>query len=425
MSTPFIFKATLSDEAPILKVETKRKIFSVSDLNRTIRMLLEGQFPALWVEGEVSNFKHHSSGHMYLTLKDDKSQISAVFFSRQNQALKFELKDGLQVLAFGRISLYEPRGQYQLYIERIEPKGIGALQLAFLQLKEKLEKEGLFDSERKRPIPAFPKVVGVITSPTGAAIRDILNVVNRRFRGTAVLIYPARVQGEGSADEIVAGIQEMNRLGEADVLIVGRGGGSLEDLWAFNEEKVARAVYDSKIPVISAVGHEIDWTICDFVADLRAPTPSAAAELVVQNRAALETTLSDYVSRLNQAMSHLMRIKHEALETLQSSYAFRQPLNYTQQLSQQVDELARQLQNYSKTLVQSKKQEFQNLMGRLNALSPLAILERGYSLNFDEKGNLLKDARAVKVGQDLVTQLAKGRLYSKVTKIEIEENSHD
>ncbi|MBI3317057.1 MAG: exodeoxyribonuclease VII large subunit [Candidatus Omnitrophica bacterium] len=408
-----------------LPVEAKRKVFSVSDLNRSIRTLLEGQFPALWVEGEVSNFKSHTSGHMYLTLKDEKSQISAVFFSRYNQSLKFELKDGLHVLVFGKISLYEPRGQYQLYIERVEPKGVGALQLAFLQLKEKLEKEGLFDPARKRALPPFPRVVGVVTSPTGAAIRDILNVVSRRFHGTAVLLYPVRVQGEGAADEIAEAIGEMNRYGEAEVLIVGRGGGSLEDLWAFNEEKVARAVFESKIPIISAVGHEIDWTICDFVADLRAPTPSAAAELVVQNREALENALSDHESRLKQSMMNLIEEKREALEAARSSYAFRQPLAYVQQFSQRADELLRQLQNYSKTLVQTKKQEFQTLAGRLNALSPLAILERGYSLSFDARGALLKDERAVRIGEEMVTRLAKGRIYSKITKKENGEDSHD
>src|SRR3989338_359002 len=220
--------------------EKQKQILTVSQLNRGIRSLLESEYPSLWVEGEISNLKLHSSGHMYLSLKDEKAQIPAVFFSRYNQTLKFELKDGLQVLVYGKISVYEPRGQYQLYIKRVEPKGIGALQLAFLQLKDKLEREGLFEAARKRAIPKFPKVVGVITSPTGAAIRDILNVIQRRFCGTSVLLCPVQVQGLSAAGQIARAIQEMNAFGGADVLIVGRGGGSLEDLWAFNEEIVAR-----------------------------------------------------------------------------------------------------------------------------------------------------------------------------------------
>ena len=308
-----------------------RKIFKVSEINRQVRLWLESSYPTLWIEGEVSNFKLHSSGHIYLTLKDEKSQLSAVFFSRHNQGLRFELKDGLQVLAFGRLSLYEARGQYQFYIEKIEPKGIGALQLAFLQLKEKLEREGLFAPEHKKPIPSFPRVVGVVTSPTGAAIRDILNVLNRRFSGTAVLLKPVQVQGEGAAEQIARAIQEMNEWGEAEVLIVGRGGGSFEDLWAFNEEIVARAVYASRIPVISAVGHEIDWTICDWVADLRAPTPSAAAELVVQNREELQKSLRDFKMRIRNAVWNTLQDKREELHTLRESYAFKQPLNFIQQ----------------------------------------------------------------------------------------------
>ena len=343
--------------------------------------------------------------------------ISAVFFSRLNQTLQFELKDGLQVIAVGKVSLYEARGQYQLYVERIEPKGLGALQLAFLQLKEKLEKEGLFRADRKRPIPKFPRVVGVVTSPTGAAIRDILNVVSRRFHGTQVLIHPVRVQGEGAALEIARAIDEMNELGGADVLIVGRGGGSFEDLWAFNEEAVARAVHRSRIPVISAVGHEIDWTICDYVADLRAPTPSAAAELVVENRGQLEATLEDCRTRMRYAVSHLLELKRGALAALEESYAFKQPLLLIDQYSQRVDELLRQLQNYLRACVQHARQTFHSAAGRLNALSPLAILERGYSLTFTRDGKLVKDAGKIKTKETLVTRLARGLLESKVTNV--------
>ncbi|MBI3313527.1 MAG: exodeoxyribonuclease VII large subunit [Candidatus Omnitrophica bacterium] len=395
----------------------KRKVYTVSQLNREARFLLESQFASIWIEAEISNFKRHSSGHFYFTLKDSQSQISAVFFSRQNQYLKFEPKDGLQVLAMGRISLYEARGQYQFYIERLEPKGMGSLQLAFLQLKEKLEKEGLFRPEHKKPIPRFPRVVGVVTSPTGAAIRDILNVVNRRFQGTRVLLNPVRVQGDGAAAEIAKAIEQMNLLPEIDVLIVGRGGGSLEDLWAFNEEIVARAVYRSKIPIISAVGHEIDWTICDLVADLRAPTPSAAAELVVQNREELCSRMVEYQSRMRSAISGLLETNKERLEALEQSYAFKQPAQLIEQYAQRLDELFRQLLNYSKTVLGHKKHLLQNLAGKLHALSPLAILERGYSLTFKEDGKLLKDLQHVKIGNSITTKLRKGILHSKVTKI--------
>ncbi len=396
------------------------KIYTVKEITRHLRDLVESAFPGIWVEGEISGFKHHHSGHMYFNLKDDEAVLKAAFFSRFNRNIKFDLKDGLQVICFGKISVYEPRGDYQLYVERIEPKGLGALQLAFLQLKEKLAKEGLFDSDRKRPIPRFPRTVGVVTSPTGAAIRDILHVVNRRFRGTNVLLNPVRVQGAGAAEEIARAIEEMNQFEDIDVLIVGRGGGSLEDLWAFNEEVVARAIFRSRIPVISAVGHEIDWTISDWVADLRAPTPSAAAELVVQNREDLETRLSDFNTRLRNSVQSLFEEMKEALRVLEESYAFRQPLTLINQFTQRLDELLRQLQNYLKSLVREKDQLFRNWVGRLEALSPLAILERGYSLTFNEKGDLLREARRVRRGEILRTRLHRGVIESKVEEVKPE-----
>lgn len=395
-----------------------RQIFTVSQLNRRMRLLLESQYPALWVEGEISNFKKHSSGHIYFTLKDEAAQISAAFFSQYQRGLNFELKDGLRVLVFCRVSIYEARGQYQLYVERVEPQGVGALQLAFQQLREKLEKEGLFREERKRPIPRFPKTVGVITSPTGAAIYDILNVVNRRFCGTQLLLFPVKVQGEGAAEEIAAAIEAMNRLQEPEVLIVGRGGGSLEDLWAFNEEVVARAVFHSRIPVISAVGHETDWTICDGVADLRAPTPSAAAELVVSSRAELEEKIRDYRSRIRAALWSLWDQSREEWLRLASSAAFRQPRYLLDQFAERTDELARRLQMALKTAVTFNRQNFENLTGRLNALNPLGILERGYSVTFGPEGVVLKDARKVKIGDRLRTRLYQGTLISEITRIE-------
>ncbi len=394
-----------------------RRIYTVSQLNRQSRLLLESRLAAVWVEGEISNFKHHSSGHIYLTLKDESAQIQAAFFSQYQRGLKFQLKDGLKVLAFCRVSIYEARGQYQLYIERVEPQGVGALQLAFQQLKERLAKEGLFGEERKRPIPKFPKTVGVITSPTGAAIHDILNVVNRRFCGTHILLYPVKVQGEGAAEEIAAAIEVMNERAEADVLIVGRGGGSLEDLWAFNEEPVARAAFASRIPVISAVGHESDWTICDLVADLRAPTPSAAAELVVSSRLELEERLRGRKDRLDFAIQGMLERYQEQLSNLVSSAAFRQPQYLLDQFTGRVDELGRQMEARLQGVVDSKVQYFQGVTGRLKALSPLAILDRGYSVSFNEKGDIIKDVPQVSVGDVLRTQLRKGSLISKVTAI--------
>lgn len=394
-----------------------RRIYTVSQLNRQSRLLLESKLPSVWVEGEISNFKHHSSGHIYLTLKDGSAQVSAAFFSQYQRGLRFELKDGLKILAFCRVSIYEARGQYQLYIERVEPQGVGALQLAFQQLKEKLAKEGLFSEERKRPIPRFPKVVGVITSPTGAAIQDILNVVNRRFCGTHIQLYPVKVQGEGAAAEIASAIETMNEHSEVDVLIVGRGGGSIEDLWAFNEEPVARAVFQSRIPVISAVGHESDWTICDLVADLRAPTPSAAAELVVSSRLELEERLRGHKERLDLSINSMFEECQERLSALASSAAFRQPRFLLDQFTGQVDDLGRRMTFRLESFVGSKKQVFQGIMGRLNALNPLAILERGYSVSFNDQGEIVKDVRRVSVGDVVRTRLHKGSLVSKVTDI--------
>ncbi len=410
-------KIEQENKLPFSALKDGRRIYTVSQLNRQVRMLLESKFPGVWVEGEISNFKHHTSGHMYLTLKDETAQIQAAFFSQYQRGLRFELKDGLKVLAFCRVAIYEARGQYQLYIERIEPKGVGALQLAFQQLKERLGKEGLFREERKRAIPKFPKTVGVITSPTGAAIHDILNVVNRRFCGTHLLLCPVKVQGEGAAEEIARAIENMNRQGEADVLIVGRGGGSLEDLWAFNEEAVARAVYQSSIPVISAVGHETDWTICDFVADLRAPTPSAAAELVVANRLDLERQIASLGDRIRYAALNQTEALRMKLEDLMESSAFRQPRYLLEQWTERLDESRRQVEGRLKSLLSLKTQMFHTAAGRLHALSPLAILERGYSVTFDAEGRAVTDAGRLTEGQEIRTKLHRGTVFSKILKI--------
>lgn len=398
----------------------KRKAYTVTQLNREIRSKLEEEYASVWLEGEISNFKRHTSGHLYLSLKDDKSQIGAVFFARDCMSVRFQIRDGLKVLVYGRVSLYEARGQFQFYIQQMEPLGLGALQLAFNQLKEKLQKEGLFDVSRKRPIPVLPRRVGVVTSPTGAAIRDILNVVNRRFRGTEVLIYPVRVQGEGSAQEIARAVRELNALRSVDVMIVGRGGGSLEDLWAFNEEEVARAVFESDIPVISAVGHEVDWTICDAVADLRAPTPSAAAELVVRNREELVKHLAQMSSRLAQGAAGLLRLQKKNFAALRDSYALRQPLRRLEQYCLTLDDRTRRIQAALRNVLNAKSKSLGQAAGTLEALSPLKVLSRGYALP-RSKGRVIKKAAELRAGDILEVLFADGTAETQVTRLLLKE----
>lgn len=394
------------------------QIYTVTQLNRDVRCWLENHYADIWVEGEISNLKLHSSGHIYLSLKDESSQISAVFFSRFNQRLKFRIKDGLKVQVRGKLSLYDARGQYQFYIEAMEPQGLGSLQLAFMQLKEKLQTEGLFDPAHKKPLPPLPRTVGVVTSPTGAAIRDILNVLERRFCGLRILIYPVRVQGDGAASEIAQAIADMNRLGEADVMIVGRGGGSLEDLWSFNEELVARAIYQSQIPVISAVGHEVDWTISDWVADLRAPTPSAAAELVVQSRDELLARIEGLKRRIKSGITLWLEQKKGQLEALAGSYALKQPEYLVQQCAQRLDELLRHLETQAGICLSDAQAACRNAAGKLHALSPLAVLGRGYTVTRRENGGLIKTVADLKPGETLSTRFTDGICVSKVVKTE-------
>src|SRR5262245_30244611 len=301
---------------PLPMPDAGRRVFTVSELTRAVKNTLEGRFGGLWVEGEISNLRVHTSGHVYFTLKDDEAQVRAVLFRGRMRRVRFEPADGLHVLAFGRLEVYAVRGEYQLVCDVLEPKGLGALQLAFEQLKARLAAEGLFDAARKRPLPVLPRRVGLVTSPTGAAVRDFLRVVTRRFAGLQVLVCPVRVQGDTAAGEIAEALATLNRRGDLDVIVVARGGGSLEDLWAFNEEAVARAIAASKIPVISAVGHETDVTIADFVADLRAPTPSAAAELVVREKAQLVAHLGSLRERLQGAVGQRVRRWRERLDDL-------------------------------------------------------------------------------------------------------------
>ncbi len=363
------------------ELKTERKVYSVSDISRDIRFTLEGRFSDIWVEGEITNFKLHTSGHMYFSLKDEAAQIQCVMFRRENASLGFEPADGMKVLVRSRVSVYAPRGQYQLYIERIEPRGVGALQLRFQQLVEKLKNEGLFEEIHKKPIPFLPGTIGVVTSIDGAALRDILNILERRHAGAHVLIYPVAVQGAGAAGDIAAAIDDFNAHDLAEVLIVGRGGGSLEDLWAFNEEIVARAIFNSRIPVISAVGHEVDFTVADFVSDLRAPTPSAAAEMVMPLKEELSARLAELRLRSLQAVNGLLKNLRQDLKALQENRALRDPLAIFEIRFQRLDELKKKLTVLFQTSLTLKKERLYALLGKLEALGPLATLKRGFSVS--------------------------------------------
>jgi len=397
---------------------TPPKIYTVSDLTTEIRTVLEDSFAGVWVEGELSNFRHHSSGHMYFTLKDQESQIRAVMFRQQNRQLKFRPQDGLAILMYGEISVYEPRGEYQIVVEYMEPRGIGALQLAFEQLKERLQAEGLFDDSRKRPIPMLPGRIGVITSPTGAAIRDILQVLRRRFAGVDVLIYPVTVQGDQAAPEIVEAIRELNRRGGLDVLIVARGGGSIEDLWAFNEEVVARAIAASKIPVISAVGHQVDYTIADFVADLRAPTPSAAAELVVSKKDELAQRLDDLQARMSGAVRSRLDALIARVGGLERHLRLLNPMERIRMQRRHLTALWKDLTGWADRRLAVLNGELKAAAGKLDSLSPLAILSRGYSICLRVPGHeIVKESAELVVGDEVQVRLHRGRLHCDVREV--------
>ena len=352
----------------------ERRVLTVSALTALVRGVLEENFDQVWVEGEISNLACPQSGHCYFTLKDAGAQIRCVMFRGAFRTLKFTPKDGMRVLTRGRLTLFEPRGEYQLVTEYLEPQGIGGLQLAFIQLKERLAKEGLFSAAHKREIPKLPRRIGIVTSPTGAAIRDILTVLSRRFANVELLISPVRVQGEGAAGEIARAIDDLNRVGNIDVMIVGRGGGSLEDLWAFNEEVVARAIYRSAIPVISAVGHEIDFTIADFVADLRAATPSAAAELVVRSKKEMVAELDALCHRLD--MSQLRRLERLRAQASQLGRAVTDPTRILGHLSQRVDSLDGRLARETGLFLDRCGERIVTLSARLSRQSPVLTLKR-------------------------------------------------
>ena len=441
---------------------TVRTILTVSELTEEIKDLLEGNFSDLWVEGEISNLRVPPSGHTYFTLKDELSQIRAVLFKGQARHLRFEPEDGLQVICRGRVSLYEKRGEYQLILEVMEPKGIGALQLAFLQLKERLEKEGLFDSDRKKPLPMLPRKIGIVTSPTGAVIRDMLHIIDRRFENVHILLYPVRVQGEGASIEIAEAIDYMNQHGDLDVIIVGRGGGSLEDLWPFNEEVVARAISRSRIPIISAVGHETDYTIADFVADLRAPTPSAAAELVVRDKRETKNVIHSLTIRLeNQILQalqevrthlfhlgkrmgdpkkrveeHLLRVDElmnriilmttwtlkrdrEQYVHHQNNLSLRNPGQRIQALRLLVSQREKDLARSVKHGIEIRKQRLLGMLGKLDSLSPIGILRRGYSITRKTPSlQIVRSSSQVKEGEKVEVRLHEGTLFCDVERAE-------
>lgn len=436
----------------------QRKIFSVYELTAEIKRSLD-RFGILWIQGEISNFKRHSSGHLYFSLKDGRAQIRAACFRNHNMYLKFRPEDGMEVIVRGRLGVYEPRGDYQFIAEYMEPVGQGSLQLAYERLKEKLLLEGVFDQARKRPLPLLPRKVGIVTSPTGAAIRDMLRVLKRRNASLDVLIYPARVQGAGAAGEIAEGIRCLDGRSDIDVLIVGRGGGSIEDLWAFNEEALARVIHGCRLPLISAVGHETDFTIADFAADVRASTPSAAAELVSAAREELLGRVTGLHGRLDQAMRRGMDTRRLLVERLARSRAFTVAPGRIRDLQQRFDEgslrlcqamrrhgsalrqrervlsarlgsvdLSRFIRHERETLAQGQRRlaaavagvlrtgrsRFEIAAGRIHALSPLAILGRGFALCRDGDGNIVSDASAVAAGDPVRVTLARGELDCRV-----------
>lgn len=394
----------------------ERKILSVSELTLIIKETIEAKFTDIWVEGEVSNVRVPNSGHIYLTLKDEASQIKAVLFRSSGRFLKFQLQDGLQVICHGRLNVYEVKGEYQIIIDYIEPKGIGALQLAFEQLKERLRREGLFDEAHKRPIPILPRRIGIITSPTGAVIRDILNIIDRRFANAEILVYPVPVQGDKAAGEIVEAIHTMNRMEGMDVLILARGGGSLEDLWPFNEEAVARAIYASEIPITSAIGHETDFTISDFVADLRAPTPSAAAELVVRNKEDLLHTIESLEKRLINVMSRDVELFRSRLRGLLKGMA--DPTRKIYDYYQRIDEFLFRLSAHINLILNTKKEKATYLLGKLDTLSPLAILARGYSIARKlPTMAVIKNTNGINKGESVNIKLHEGELNCSVEEV--------
>jgi len=415
---------------------SERAVLTVAELSDRLRAVVEEGFPAVWVEGEISNFRVYASGHAYFTLKDEQAQLRCALFRTRARRVKFEPGDGQHVLAFGSVEVYAQRGEYQLVVELLEPRGLGALQLAFEQLKQRLAGEGLFDQARKRPLPRFPRTIGVVTSPDGAALRDILRVIGRRFGDVHIVVAPARVQGDGAAAEVAQGVRDLNALGGVDVIIVGRGGGSLEDLWAFNDEMLARTLAASKVPIVSAVGHEVDYTIADFVADVRAATPSQAAELVVGEKAAIADALADLTCRLTRAAARPLRDLERRADDLTARLrqAMRVALGDARH---RVTLAARALRagsphvraahgrerrahldaTLARAIARRLDRERHRLVavsGRLDSLSPLAVLGRGYSLTLSAERRVIRSWREVRAGDGVRVLLGEGSLDCRV-----------
>lgn len=392
-----------------------RTIYTISELNQMVRSLLEDAFPPLWVEGEISNFSCPSSGHWYFSLKDSGAQIRCAMFQGKNRTLGFKPENGAHVLMRGKISLYEPRGDFQMIADFMEEAGDGALRRAFELLKSKLAAEGLFDPAHKKTLPTLPKAIGVVTSPTGAAIRDIISVLKRRFPSIPIIIYPTAVQGANAAPQIVAAIQTANARNECDVLIIGRGGGSLEDMWPFNEEIVARAIYASEIPTVSAVGHEVDFTIADFVADQRAATPSAAAELVSPDQLECEQRLNKLYNNLKRQMLGLLTHAQQVLTNLNKR--LRHPGQRIQDQFQRIDDLEQRLQRAIQNCLNTKQHQLANLTRALDTVSPLATLARGYAIaTLQTTGKIILKADDANIGDKIITKLGKGELFCTVDK---------
>src|SRR5581483_10486615 len=455
--------ASSGDQLGLLFQPARQRVWKVCDLVSAVRTHLEREYSDLWVEGEISNYRPSDSGHLYFTLKDDSSQARVVMFRSQAKLLRFRPQNGMQVIARGRVTIYDARGELQISAEYLEPKGAGALQIAFEQLKARLEAEGLFETARKKPIPSLPRRIGLVTSPRGAAIRDILNILRRRHQNAHVLIYPAQVQGEAAASEVTAAVRYFNRSRNVEVIIVARGGGSVEDLAAFNNEGLARAVATSEIPVISAIGHETDFTIIDFVADLRAPTPSAAAELVIRSQQEIEEHEENLRRRLARALRYQLLMRRQALTELAQHGAFARITDVISRRQQKVDDLGYRLLTAQRELLGKDRRRLElatgavrhhdlrrlllgirrelhagtaalaaavrnrllhnrsrleSSEGRLQSLSPLNILERGYALVFDQQGKLVKDSSQVRPGEEISARLARGELSATVKKIQ-------
>ncbi len=404
------------------------RVITVSQLNRYVKSVLEGDanLAAVYIGGEISNFtNHYKSGHLYMSLKDEGAVVKAVMFRANASRLQFRPENGMKVIVKARVSLYEKDGSFQIYIEEMQPDGVGALQVAFEQLKKKLATEGLFDAQRKKPLPPYPSRVGVITSPTGAAVRDILNVLGRRYPLAQIVVAPVLVQGEGAAPQLVDALRRFNEAQAADVLIIGRGGGSIEELWAFNEESVARAVAASRIPVISAVGHETDFTICDFAADLRAPTPSAAAELAVPDQAALYHRVGQLGESAARAV--LVRTQQAAkqLEAIKARRCLSTPLFFVEEQAMRLDYLTKAFVSAAQMETAREERRLAAVAAKLDALSPLKVLSRGYSIGYGADGHVVKATTDAKPGDTVYWRVSDGRLMCTVDQVQTDSKRKD